>query len=716
MDANPETIQSFAELVLFSPVLDTKLATPSRELIDSGPSSAQKICTPEFPGRPDGLSLDPAAKKSRSSFPARSALSDGRARGLVLHFFANHELLALELMALALLKWPDAPPGFRRGIVQTMIEEQNHMRLYLDRMKDLQVEFGEAPLNAFFWNCMKDLESPAEYTAAMSMTFEQANLDFALHYENLFRVEGDDVTAAIMKRVRMEEIGHLKHGVVWFERWRSKQERLFKEWQDTLHFPITPARAKGLSFDRVGRSMAGLPKDFIDELEVHNQSKGRPPKVFWFNPGCEQEIEFPGHNWTPPKPIQSLTKDYETLMSFLGHKDDIVMVHKIPSVAFLKSLDDLGFEIPEFVRHNDLKSLSERKFASFEPWGWSPAAIKYFDPLKSKLLSDQGPLDRTAPTADSSIFSKKVASDIRTRFNLDSVPTIHVTSIDSTMAAIGELSKMTDQATVVFKAPFSASGRGMLRIKDGVMSEKDRNWIESVIKTHGVILAEPWLKKIADLSAHVDVSPDGQVKFVGITRFWTDSRGQYRGHILGRILDDFDTSMIRLWHAENGWQQSLRETAINVGKEAHQRGYSGPLGIDAFIYKTNGELKLRPMIEINPRWSMGRVAIAISTRLAAKHCGIWIHISKSELKRANYDSYLDLVSALQTFLPTKIKALGRVKTIHAGAFALNEPSTAVQSLALLVVGRDFNECHAALKKSGIHDQQLDLAHNSHHLV
>ena len=150
MDTNPETIQSFAELVLFSPVLDTKLATPSRELIDSAPSSAQKICTPEFPGRPDGLSLDPAAKKSRSSFPARSALSDGRARGLVLHFFANHELLALELMALALLKWPDAPPGFRRGIVQTMIEEQNHMRLYLDRMKDLQVEFGELPLMLFF--------------------------------------------------------------------------------------------------------------------------------------------------------------------------------------------------------------------------------------------------------------------------------------------------------------------------------------------------------------------------------------------------------------------------------------------------------------------------------------------------------------------------------------------------------------------------------------
>ncbi|MEI6399206.1 MAG: DUF455 family protein, partial [Pseudomonadota bacterium] len=155
---------------------------PISGILDSHTNSAWPFLTPALPARTPGLTLDRSKKTGENTFPTRSKLSDGRARGLVLHFFANHELLALELMAVALLKWPDAPEGFRRGLVQTMAEEQNHMRLYLDRMKDLGVEFGEANLNGFFWKCMKDLASPMEFAAAMSMTFEQANLDFALHY------------------------------------------------------------------------------------------------------------------------------------------------------------------------------------------------------------------------------------------------------------------------------------------------------------------------------------------------------------------------------------------------------------------------------------------------------------------------------------------------------------------------------------------------------
>lgn len=177
---SPKKNCDFAKNVLYGNNLELKLIAPEKFLLESGtghrdskikvydngqgvseasPNMADeyarfgltsKFDAPLFPGRPENLSFVRPQKSGRSSFPGTANLADDRARGLVLHFFANHELLALELMALALLKWPEAPDGFRSGLVQTMIEEQNHMRLYLERMRDLKVQFGEAPLNAFF--------------------------------------------------------------------------------------------------------------------------------------------------------------------------------------------------------------------------------------------------------------------------------------------------------------------------------------------------------------------------------------------------------------------------------------------------------------------------------------------------------------------------------------------------------------------------------------
>lgn len=708
MITSPNTMKSFAELVLFSNNLDEKLAAPSIAVVGDQTISAPIVQSPDYPGRPQRLNFRPVARKAKSHFPSKSSLDEPRSRGMVLHFFANHELLALELMALALLKWPDAPLGFRKGIVQTMAEEQSHLRQYLKRMNDLGVEFGESPVNSFFWDSMKDMASPMEYAAAMSMTFEQANLDFSLHFESLFQQVGDHVTAELMKRVRLEEIGHVKHGVVWFERWRPKTERLFKEWYDCLRFPITPARAKGTTFDREGRKAAGLPEEFIEELSVHNQSKGRPPKVFMFNPTCEQEVESGQSNWTPPKAIRDLTQDYESLMGLLAQKHDVVMTTEQPSIEHLTRLADLGFETPEFVTHDEQSRLKLRKLAGFEPWGWSPVAKKYFAPLNGCLrspdrLPTHGPND-----PENSLFSKFKAAQIRSLLQLDQVPNEFVSNIGMIEPVVNRLMGQSSAESIVFKAPFSSSGRGMCRIKTGESCTKEKQWISSIIKQHGRILAEPWLPKIADLSAHVNISEEGVVQFLGLTRFWTNDNGQYRGHIIGRLMDDFDAQTLQIWHHENGWQTTLKNTALNVGREAAKIGYFGPLGIDAFIYQSKGTMTLRPMIEINPRWSMGRIALALSRKIAAKHCGIWIHLTKKDLGCANLTSFSELTENLRKIHPDDIHESNSQKIIRAGAFSVNDPQKARQSMALLVVGMNLFECYDVLRKGGIYDKYLEF--------
>ena len=119
----------------------------------------------------------------------------------------------MELMALCILKLKDAPESFLMGLAHTIVEEQDHMKMYMTRMKELGVEFGEIPVNDFFWNALKDIDSISDYTSGMSLTFEQANLDFSLFYIQELEKLQDYETANILQKVYEDEIGHVSFGL-----------------------------------------------------------------------------------------------------------------------------------------------------------------------------------------------------------------------------------------------------------------------------------------------------------------------------------------------------------------------------------------------------------------------------------------------------------------------------------------------------------------------
>ena len=49
--------------------------------------------------------------------PRPGALRSAEARSVCLARFAHHELMAVELLAWALLRWPEMPAGLRRGLL-----------------------------------------------------------------------------------------------------------------------------------------------------------------------------------------------------------------------------------------------------------------------------------------------------------------------------------------------------------------------------------------------------------------------------------------------------------------------------------------------------------------------------------------------------------------------------------------------------------------------
>jgi len=79
---------------------------------------------PRLPGRPAGLRFK-AQGSSKADFPGVHRLEREHERGRLLHFFRQTtKLLATELMALALLRFPDASRCLSRGVWQTLKDEQ----------------------------------------------------------------------------------------------------------------------------------------------------------------------------------------------------------------------------------------------------------------------------------------------------------------------------------------------------------------------------------------------------------------------------------------------------------------------------------------------------------------------------------------------------------------------------------------------------------------
>ena len=258
-------IREFAETVLFGATLESKLDGPPSghsALTDAarGPARAW-----QEPGRPPELAIAP--KKSRKPIPSPRALHDPNMRVRALHAFANHELMALELMAWAVLAYPDAPDAFRRGLAWLIVEEQRHLQLYIDRIAALGGAFGALPVNDHFWRIAPDLTDPARWVSALNLTFEQANLDHAPVFAKHFTEAGDLESADLLSTIEEDEVKHVAFGVRWLTSFKDPSVSLFDAWVANLTGLNDPTRARGRAhFNVEARERARLPPQFIDAL------------------------------------------------------------------------------------------------------------------------------------------------------------------------------------------------------------------------------------------------------------------------------------------------------------------------------------------------------------------------------------------------------------------------------------------------------------------
>ncbi|HEX4959491.1 MAG TPA: DUF455 family protein [Thermoanaerobaculia bacterium] len=251
-------IRDFARTVLLTEDMSVKLAPAPAALTDADPGPPFRA---PGPGRP------PHLRFRKVEVPSIEGMADPAQRRRILHALANHELQAAELFAWALLAFPDMPPEFRHGLLKILDDEQRHTRMYIARMEDAGARFGDFPVNGYFWGKVETMTTPLRFLCAMSLTFENANLDHTEEYAEAARRAGDSKTVAVIERVHLDEIEHVRFGWTWLQILKREDESAWDAYRANLTWPLRPLRARGKTFFRAGREAAGLDLDFIQRLE-----------------------------------------------------------------------------------------------------------------------------------------------------------------------------------------------------------------------------------------------------------------------------------------------------------------------------------------------------------------------------------------------------------------------------------------------------------------
>ena len=262
-------MRELAMRIVTSESIDEKLTpapggpeAPSDPLTDESPGPPVRL---DGPGRPPGLEIVPARE---APVPSIEGMADPPQRARILHALANHELQAAELFAWALLAFADAPAEFRRGLAHILDDEQRHTRMYIARCEAHGVRFGEQPVSGYFWNKVEHLRTPAAFVCAMSLTFENANLDHTIDYAAAARAAGDEKTAAVIDRVHRDEVEHVRFGWTWLGTFKPPGQSMWDAFRENLAWPLRPLKAKGPTFHPEGRRAAGIDPEFIRLLEA----------------------------------------------------------------------------------------------------------------------------------------------------------------------------------------------------------------------------------------------------------------------------------------------------------------------------------------------------------------------------------------------------------------------------------------------------------------
>jgi hypothetical protein len=248
---------------------------------------------------------------------------------------------------------------------------------------------------------------------------------------------------------------------------------------------------------------------------------------------------------------------------------------------------------------------------------------------------------------------------------------------------------------VVVKQSFGVAGSHALRLFEPELLPAQLRWLEHAFARNQELVVEPWLERLQDFSVQLEMTPQG-LKRCGFTGLVNDARGQFvanfaEAHHHQRIPAAVVSRFGRLADISGRLLEFYDAVVARLESELRAVDFIGPLGVDAFVYRdAAGGVRLKPVVEINPRYTMGRVLLELMRQTSQNSVGVFRLVNAAQLRAEGFEDFPSLARALEQKFPLEL-AGEPVARIREGAFCLNDPAAATCCLAVFQVGRRLDQ-------------------------
>jgi hypothetical protein len=302
------------------------------------------------------------------------------------------------------------------------------------------------------------------------------------------------------------------------------------------------------------------------------------------NADFEVELAAPAGSYRRLPAFDALNRRLAPHLLWLAHAGDALLLPEPWPEHLQQEARERGVEL--------ISTLKAQREGSrvFTPWGWTPSAIAAGE--RAGAIVRPVPIE-TVARVNSKLWSHALEVEV----GIAQRGAALAYTFEELQEAVARACPREGDKWVV-KSPHGFAARDRVLGRGPLIDEPQAKWSRRRLALGETLIFQPWLEVRREYGVVLEISARGSFEIQGISDLQTNGAGTGTGYILGRPPAPERTL-------------ELESIAGIISQRLFREGYFGPVGIDALEHAGG----FRPLLEINARYTMGFVAVAVERSL-----------------------------------------------------------------------------------------------------